>query len=150
MTLVFNQKLIKNAPYLSSSCCSLQEETKAADAFVTFNNQKFKIFWLILKSKEENFKIHINSYFCCRLYLLVLESLVRWEETRQEKGLLISTMRPSIFASEHFTASPRSEILLWSIQQDSQPWQILICIAFTVAITYRRLVTARCLLIVHD
>ena len=108
MTLVFNSKLIKNAPYLSFSCCSLQEETKAADAVVTFNNQKFEIFWLILKSTH----IFVVDY------LLVLESLVRWEEVRQEKGLLIGTMRPSIFASKHFTSSPssRSEILLCSIQ----------------------------------
>ena len=115
MTLVFNYKVIKNAPYLSFSCCSLQEEKKAADAVVTFNNQKFKIFWLILKSKEENFKFTLTHTFVAD-YLLVLESLVRWKEIRQEKGLLIGTMRPSIFASKHFTASPRPEIVLWSIQ----------------------------------
>ena len=85
MTLVFNWKLIKNAPYLSFSYCSLQEETKAADAVVTFNNQKFKIFWLILKSMEENLKFTLTHIFVVD-YLLVLESLVRGEEIRQEKG----------------------------------------------------------------
>ena len=83
--------------------------------FVTFNNQKFKIFWLILKSKEENLKFTLTHIFVVD-YLLVLESLERWEEIRQEKGLLISTMRPLIFASKHFTASTRSEVLLCSIQ----------------------------------
>ena len=57
MTLVFNYKLLKDVPYLSFSCCSLQEETRAADAVVTLNNQKFKISWLILKSREENLRI---------------------------------------------------------------------------------------------
>ena len=61
--------------------------------FVTFNNQKFKIFWLILKSKGENLKFTLTHTFVAD-YLLVLESFERWEEIRQEKGLLISTMRP--------------------------------------------------------
>jgi len=69
--------------YLSFSYCSLQEETKAADAVVTFNTQKFKIFWLILKSKEENLKFTLTHIFVVD-YLLVLESLIRWEEIKKK------------------------------------------------------------------
>lgn len=108
-----------------------------------------------IKVKGRKLKIHINSYFCCRLPVGfgVLGG--------KKEVLLTSTMRPSIFASKDFTASPRSELLLLFspitlstlsrfVSKDLDDGQILICIAFTVAITYRRLVAARCLLTVHE